>query len=69
MLVALFTICLNIGLAIWLGELLGKMYYGFFIIAGFYFLVSVIVFLYKILWIEEPVRDTIIDKLMEKETE
>lgn len=69
MLMALFTICLNIGLAIWFGELLGKMYYGFFIIAGFYLIVSVIVILYKKLWIEDLVRDTIIDKLMEKEME
>lgn len=68
-LVALFTLCLNIGLAMWIGEILGKIYYGFFIIAGFYSFVATIVFLYRKLWIEEPLRDTIIDKMMEKEIE
>ena len=63
--VALFTLCLNIGLALWIGEVLGKVYYGFFIIAGFYSLVATLVFLYRKLLIEEPVRDTIIDKMME----
>lgn len=60
-----FAICLNIAVALWIGEMLGKTYYGFFIIAGFYFSVAIIVYLYRKLWIEEPVRDTIVDKMME----
>jgi hypothetical protein len=34
--VGLFVLFLNIGLSIWLGEILGKTYYGFFVLAGFY---------------------------------
>ena len=26
----------NVGLSLWIGELLGKAYYGFFAVAGFY---------------------------------
>jgi len=35
-LIASFLIFLNLGLAFWLGEILGKIFYGFFIVAGFY---------------------------------
>ena len=37
-----FIITLNIGVALWLGELFGKMYYGFFAVAGFYALAAII---------------------------
>ena len=32
----IFLLFLNLGLALWFGELLGKTFYGFFIIAAFY---------------------------------
>ncbi len=34
--VVLLLITLNIGVALWLGDILGKSYYGFFCVAGFY---------------------------------
>lgn len=43
--VLLFVIIINIGLALWLGELTGKLYYGFFIVAGFYVLLALIMHL------------------------
>lgn len=39
---SLFAILLNIAIALWLGELLGKNYYGFLIVAGFYGLCGMI---------------------------
>ena len=33
--VALSVLIVNIGLALWIGELLGNAFYGFFIIGGF----------------------------------
>lgn len=36
LLIASFMIFLNLGLAFWLGEILGETYFGFFLIAGFY---------------------------------
>jgi len=38
------TIFINIGVALWLGDLLGKVYYGFFCVAGFYFIVGSILY-------------------------
>lgn len=35
-LLAAFILFLNLGLAVWLGDMFGKLYYGFFIVAAFY---------------------------------
>jgi hypothetical protein len=40
-----FFIILNIGIALWIGDVLDKSYYGFFIVAGFYGIVSIILYL------------------------
>lgn len=47
--VGLFVLFLNIGLSIWLGEILGETYYGFFALAGFYAIAALIIktFLYR----------------------
>ena len=60
--VALFLIVLNIGIALWLGEVLGKTYYGFFIVAGVYAIVGVIV----LLWIKKPLNNSIISKMVKE---
>ncbi len=41
-----FLLLFNLGLAFWLGEILGKIFYGFFIVAGFYGLAGLIVHLF-----------------------
>ncbi|HWY13207.1 MAG TPA: hypothetical protein VN026_17855 [Bacteroidia bacterium] len=58
--VALFFIILNIGVALWIGENLGKDYYGFFIVSGFYALVGLLLFTFRNILIKRPVRDSII---------
>lgn len=42
-LIASFLIFLNLGLALWLGEILGKIFYGFFVVAGFYVIIAIII--------------------------
>jgi fatty acid desaturase len=39
---SVFLLFINLGLAIWLGYLLGKIYLGFFIVAGFYLIVGLV---------------------------
>ena len=60
-----FAICLNMALALWIGEMLGKIYYGFFIVSAFYLIIALIVWIFKKLWIEEPLQNSIIDNLMD----
>jgi len=42
-LITTFLLFLNLGVALWLGELLGKMFYGFFVVAAFYILTGLVV--------------------------
>ena len=41
--VILFLLFFNLGLAFWLGDIIGNNFYGFFVIAAFYAVVGVIV--------------------------
>ena len=59
----LIAFTLNIGLALWVGELIGKFYYGFFIIAAFYILVGIVLFFFHEKLIKKPVNDSIIIQL------
>ncbi len=60
MVVALFTLFMCIGFAWWIGELLGKIYYGFFIMGGFYLLIAVLLYAFRHQWIKYPVGNYII---------
>ncbi len=62
---SLFVLVLNIGIAIYLGEVLGKIYYGFFIIAGFYLLCGIMLHLFLQKWIQKPLSDFIIKKVLQ----
>jgi hypothetical protein len=40
----MFFILASIGLSVWLGELLGKIWLGFLLVAGFYGLIGIVLF-------------------------
>ena len=60
--VILFITILNIGIALILGEWLGKNYYGFFALAGFYLIAGLIFNSFKSKWVKKPVGNYIIKK-------
>jgi hypothetical protein len=64
--VALFTLVINIGLALWLGDLLGKIYYGFFVVAGFYAAAAIIIYFFGQQWIKVPLNNSIVARLLKK---
>ena len=66
MAVVLFTLTINIGIALWLGELLGKTYYGFFIVGGFYTILALLLHIYKEQWIKIPVSNSIINNILKQ---
>ena len=61
--VIIFIIILNIGIALLLGELLGKLYYGFFILAGFYLITGLILYMNRRTWFKVPVTNLILRKI------
>lgn len=61
--VLIVLMMINIGTAIWIGSIFGTMYYGFFIVACFYLLVTIIFLAFKNVFIKIPVSNLIINKL------
>jgi len=53
---------LNIATALWLGDLLGKTYLGFFVVTGFYLLIAIILLLFR-KKIKENISNSIITSL------
>lgn len=64
-LTVLFFLILNIGVALWIGELLGKSYYGFFAVAGFYALLAIIFGIFREQLIKRPVKNSIVSQVLE----
>ena len=64
--VALSLLIINIGLALWLGKMLGDSFYGFFIIGGFYAILAILLHLYRHQWIKNPVSDSIIKQMLKQ---
>jgi len=55
---------LNLGIAFWLGEILGKTFYGFLIVAGFYLVAATFINLVLRKWIKRQVGDYLVKRLL-----
>jgi len=60
LLLAVFMLFLNLGLAFWLGDILGNTFFGFFAVAGFYFIVGLILHFFMHKWIKKVICNYII---------
>ena len=63
--VSMFALVFNIGVALYLGEVLGKSYYGFFIVAGFYLVAGLVLHFFLHKWIRKPLTDLIITQALQ----
>lgn len=66
MTVVLSVVIINIGISIWLGKLLGEVFYGFLIIGGFYALMALMLHIYRYQWIKHPISNSIVKKMMKE---
>jgi hypothetical protein len=62
----MFISIINIGLSLWIGELLGKLYYGFFVVAGFYGVLAMILYTYRSELITTPISNSLIIKMLKE---
>jgi hypothetical protein len=60
----LFLIMISIGTAIWLGEILGNSYYGFFCVAGFYGLIGIILHFFLHDWLKKVIGNFTIKQVL-----
>lgn len=63
--ISMFFFVLTIGIALFLGDIIGKLYYGFFIVAGFYLLGGIVFHFFMHRWIKKPLFDLIIKKALQ----
>ncbi|GHN03082.1 hypothetical protein WSM22_45710 [Cytophagales bacterium WSM2-2] len=64
--ISFFTLAINIGVALWIGESLGKSYYGFFVVAAFYAIVATVLYFFRHQWIKTPVSNSLIAIMMKQ---
>jgi hypothetical protein len=59
-----FMLFLNLGLALWIGKILGEIYYGFFVVAGFYCITAILIYFFMLKWIKKCVGNTVIKHVL-----
>ncbi|MDD4972117.1 MAG: hypothetical protein PHT07_22040 [Paludibacter sp.] len=55
---------LNLGMALWIGKLVGEMFYGFFIVAAFYAFLAFIMYFFLRKWVKRVFYDYMIRQLL-----
>jgi len=64
--IGMFTLLITVGIALWIGEQLGKSYYGFFIIAGCYAIIAMLLYIFRYPWVEAPIRHTVVSQMLKQ---
>ena len=64
LLVITFLLFMNVGIALWLGEMFGKLFYGFFAVAAFYLLIGIIIHFILNKWIKRLIGDYFIKRIL-----
>ena len=59
-----FILFLNLGLAFWLGEILGRIYFGFFVVAAFYGISGILIYFFLHDWIKKVVSSKFINQVL-----
>ena len=62
--VSFVVITFSTGLALLIGDWLGKSYYGFFIMGGFYTIIALIVYAGRRRWLKDPFSNMLIRKIL-----
>jgi hypothetical protein len=62
--VAIFTLFFNIGISLLIGRYLDDYALGFFIVSGFYAILSIFLFIFRKTLIEVPIDNIVVGKLL-----
>lgn len=65
LMISMFSFVFSIAVALWLGDILGKAYYGFFIVAGFYLLAGIVLHFFLHSWVKKPISELIIKQALQ----
>jgi hypothetical protein len=59
-----FMLFLNLGIAFWLGEITGQIFFGFFIVAGFYILAGIVLHFFMHDWLKNKIYNYFIKQAL-----
>jgi len=59
-----FMLFLNLGIAFWLGEIIGQIFFGFFIVAGFYILAGLVLHFFMHDWLKYKIYNYFIKQAL-----
>ena len=62
--ILLFVLMVSISAALWGGDLLGEMYYGFLCVGGFYGIVGAVLYFFLHNWMKERANNSIITQIL-----
>ncbi len=62
--ISMFFLVGTIGLALWLGEILGKPWYGFFTVAGIYGITGIVLYFFMNKWLKKVIGNIIIKHVL-----
>lgn len=63
-LIVTFMLFLNLGIALWLGDILGKQFWGFFVVAAFYVLAGIVIHFFMHNWIKRLIGNYFIKRVL-----
>jgi hypothetical protein len=61
----MFFTLLNIAIALWLGGIMGHSWYGFFTVAAFYALLTLVFWIFRKQLVKKPVNNSIVKQLLD----
>jgi hypothetical protein len=64
LIISFSVIIISIGIALWVGEMMGKSYYGFFIVGGFYLFIGLLIYFFRKQLLKMPVANLFINKVL-----
>lgn len=64
--ILLFVLLISVAFSLFMGEILGKFYYGFFIMAGVYGIAGMIIFIGRNKWIRKPINNLVIAEILKE---
>jgi len=59
-----FMLFLSLGVAFWLGKIMGEIHLGFFLVALFYCITAILIYLFMFKWIKKHIGNTIIKQIL-----
>ncbi len=63
LLFSMFFLLISFGISLWLGELLGKPYYGFLALGGFYALIGVVLYFFLHKTLKKSIANSIVSQI------